>query len=103
MAQIKHIAIPQSKKADTLLLKIAATESELEKLEKLQTKELNKLLDKHQREKKKYQTSLSKLSTSLKESCTHPIQRVQTDFDYHRREEWDITTCNICNKQLSRK
>jgi NAD-dependent SIR2 family protein deacetylase len=103
MAQIKHIAIPQSKKADTLLLKIAATESELDKLMRLQTKELDKLLTKHEREQKKYNTRLIKLNDSLKKSCTHITQSVRTDFDYHRREEWEITTCNICNKQLSRK
>lgn len=40
----------------------------------------------------------------LQNFCIHPADKIKTEtnFDYHKREEWTTRTCTVCEKILER-
>lgn len=74
--------------AEALLLKFEEEMNKWEEREKVLSQE---------------KLEIYKLRHLAKEICIHPSTQDKDDFDYHRREEWTVTTCTVCGKEVGRQ
>src|SRR6478609_9832305 len=100
MKKINHLGIPQTAKAETLLNKIKVFEEELKDLKAINKKAVDKLIAQHKKSELKISKRIYKAQDSLQNVCSHNRVEIIDDFDYHRREEWTTTICDICKKQI---
>lgn len=76
--------------------------TEVKRLEEEKKHNEEELMKKIREMNENYLDEIINLRKAAQKICTHPEERSEDDFDYHRREDWTKYYCKICDKLLRR-